>query len=161
LLIPSASPIFANLELVSRGVDLDPIVDQWKPDLVVHEMAELAAPLVCTTHAIRYVDVSYGPLIPAALLRAAGTAAAPHWRVRGLQPDTFAGLLHHLYVDTCPPALHNPEIASVPATVPMRPAAAQPADVEPPGWLDALPDLPSFTSPGAPSSTATSTSSGP
>jgi hypothetical protein len=89
--IPSGSPIFANLELVPRAVDLDHILDQWKPDLVVQEMAELAAPLVCTTHAIRYVDVSFGPLIPAALLRAAGTAAAPHWRARGQQPDTFAG----------------------------------------------------------------------
>ena len=134
--------IFANLELVPRAVDLDHILDQWKPDLVVHEMAELAAPLVCTTHALRYVDVSYGPLIPAALLRAAGKAAAPHWRARGLEPDTFAGLFRHLYVDTCPPAVQNPEIASVPAVVPMRPAAAQLADAEAPAWLDALPDLP-------------------
>ena len=134
--------IFANLELVPRAADLDHILDQWKPDLVVHEMAELAAPLVCTTRAIRYVDVSYGPLIPAALLRAAGTTAAPHWRARDLQPNTFAGLFLYIYVDTCPPALQNPEIASVPAIVPMRPAAAQPADAEAPAWLDTLPDLP-------------------
>ena len=134
--------IFANLELVPRAVDLGHILDQWKPDLVVHEMAELAAPLVCATRALRYVDVSFGPLIPAALLRAAGTAAAPHWRARGLEPDTFAGLLRHLYVDICPPALQNPEIASVPAVAPMRPAAAQLAVAEAPAWLDALPDLP-------------------
>ena len=36
--------IFANLELVLRAVDLGHVLDQWEPDLVVHEMAELAAP---------------------------------------------------------------------------------------------------------------------
>lgn len=134
--------IFANLELVPRADDLGHILDQWKPDLAVHEMAELAAPLVCTARALRYVDVSYGPLIPAALLRAAGKASAPHWRARGLEPDIFAGLLRHLYVDICPPALQNPEIVSVPAVVPMHPVAAPLAVTEAPAWLDALPDLP-------------------
>ena len=66
--------------------DLDRVLDGGGPDLVVHEMAELAAPLVCTARGLPYVDVSYGPLIPADLLRAAGRAAAPHWRARGLEP---------------------------------------------------------------------------
>ena len=64
--------IFAGLELVPRADDLDGVLDEWGPDLVVHEMAELAAPLVCTARGLPYVDVSYGPLIPADLLRAAG-----------------------------------------------------------------------------------------
>src|SRR3954453_6393036 len=57
-------------------------------------------------------------------------------------PTAGPGLLRHLYVDICPPALQNPEIASVPAVAPMRPAAAQLAVAEAPAWLDALPDLP-------------------
>ena len=35
--------IFANLELVPRAADLDSIIDTWEPDVVVHEVAELAA----------------------------------------------------------------------------------------------------------------------
>ena len=89
-------------------------------------MAELAAPLVCTARGLPYVDVSYGPLIPAELLRAAGRGAAPHWRARGLQPHPFAGLLRHLYVDICPPSLQNAELASVPAVQPLRPVVAAP-----------------------------------
>ncbi len=42
----------------------------------------VAAPLVATAHGIPYVDVSYGSLIGSSLLRAAGEAAAPHWRAR-------------------------------------------------------------------------------
>ena len=134
--------IFANLELVPRAEDLDGVLDRWRPDLVVHEMAELAAPMVCTARGLPYVDVSYGPLIPAELLRVAGRAAAPHWHARGLEPHPFAGLLRHLYVDICPPSLQNPEITSVRAVQSLRPVTPAPAPEPAPDWLAALPDGP-------------------
>ena len=130
--------IFANLELVPRADDLDSIVDTWQPDVVVHEVAELAAPLVATAHEIPYVDLSYGSMIGLSLLRAAGEAAAPHWRARGVEPHPLAGLFRYLYIDTCPPALQSPEIASVAAVQRLRPAAAQLPDVDPPEWLERL-----------------------
>jgi hypothetical protein len=71
--------IFANLELAPRAVDLQPIMTEWQPDLVVHEVAELAAPLVSTALGIPYVDVGYGSLVPRALLEAAGE----RWRGAG------------------------------------------------------------------------------
>ena len=130
--------IFANLELVPRADDLDPIVETWQPDVVVHEVAEFAAPLVATALGIPYVDVSYGSLIGSSLLRAAGEAVAPHWRARGLEPHPVAGLFRYLYVDTCPPSLQSPEIAAVAAVQRLRPAAAERPDVDPPDWLDGL-----------------------
>ena len=130
--------IFANLELVPRAEDLEPIVEQWEPDVVVHEVAELAGPLVATAAGIPYVDVGYGALISSSLLRSAGEAAAPHWRARGLEPHPFAGLMRYLYVDTCPPSLQNPEIASVAAVQQLRPAAAEVGGGEAPAWLDQL-----------------------
>ena len=98
--------IFANLELEPRAAALDAVVDAWKPDLVVHEVAELAAPLVCSARDIPYVDVSYGRLIPRSLLRATGDAAARHWRARGLEPHPVAGLFEHL-----PAGAHQDRIA--------------------------------------------------
>jgi UDP:flavonoid glycosyltransferase YjiC (YdhE family) len=130
--------IFANLELVPRADDLDSIIDRWQPDVIVHEVAELAAPLVATAHGIPYVDLSYGSLIGSSLLRAAGEAAAPHWRARGLEPHPVAGLFRYLYVDTCPPSLQSSEITSVAAVQRLRPAAAHRPDVDPPDWLDRL-----------------------
>jgi hypothetical protein len=44
--------IFANLELVPRAEDLEAILDTWRPQVIVHEVAELAAPLVGTTRGI-------------------------------------------------------------------------------------------------------------
>jgi UDP:flavonoid glycosyltransferase YjiC (YdhE family) len=130
--------IFANLELVPRAADLEGIVDSWRPDLIVHEVAELAAPLVGTSRGIPYVDVSYGPLIGSSLLKATGEAAAPHWQARGLEAHPVAGLFRHLYVDTCPRSLQSREIASIAAVQPLRPAAAEVSDADAPDWLERL-----------------------
>jgi len=134
--------IFANLELAPRADDLDSALDRWRPDLVVHEMAELAAPLICSARGLPCVDVSFGPLIPAALLQAAGQAAAPHWMARGLEPHPLAGLLRQLYIDICPPSLQTAEITSVPVVQSLRPVTAALATAPVPDWLAALPDRP-------------------
>jgi len=130
--------IFANLELLPRADDLDSIIDTWRPEMIVHEVAELAAPLVATAHGIPYVDLGYGSLIGSSLLRAAGEAAAPHWRARAVEPHPMAGLFRYLYIDTCPPALQSPEIATVAPVQRLRPAAADSASVDPPDWLGRL-----------------------
>ena len=134
--------IFANLELQPRAAELEAVVDQWAPKVVVHEVAELAAPLISSARGIPYVDISYGRLIPRFLLRAAGEAAAPHWRARGLEPHPVAGLFAYLYVDTCPPSVQNSEIASLPAVHALRPAAAEMISTTRPEWLDQLDGLP-------------------
>ena len=134
--------IFADLELAPRAADLETIISTWQPDLVVHEMAELAAPLVSTACGVPYVDVGYGSLIPRALLEAAGAAAAPHWRARGLEPHPVAGAFRYLYVDPCPPALQNREIDDLPAVQPLRPAAGETQITERPAWLTQLPPRP-------------------
>ena len=131
--------IFADLELAPRAVDLEAIMSAWQPDLVVHEMAELAAPLVSTASGVPYVDVGYGSLIPRALLEAAGAAAAPHWQARGLEPHPVAGAFRYLYIDPCPPALQNREIAELAAVQPIRPAAGETHITERPAWLAQLP----------------------
>ncbi len=131
--------IFANLELVPRAADLESIMSEWQPDVVVHEVAELAAPLVCTSLGIPYVDVGYSTLAPRAVLEATGAAAAVHWRARGLAPHPMAGLFRYLYVDPCPPSLQIAEIADIESVQRMRPADGVAPCGERPHWLDDLP----------------------
>ena len=129
----------ANLELAPRAVDLGAIMSTWRPDLVVHEMAEFAAPMVATALGIPYVDVGYGSLIPRDLIVAAGTAAGVHWAARGLEPHPLGGAFRYLYVDPCPPALQNPEVAELAAVQQMRPAAGETQLAERSEVLDLLP----------------------
>ncbi len=134
--------IFAGLELATRAVDLEAIMATWRPDLVVHEMAEFAGPMISTALGIPYVDVGYGALIPRALLEDAGSAAASHWSARGLTPHPLGGAFRYLYIDPCPPALQIREIADLDAVQPMRPAAGQARASQRSELLDALPPGP-------------------
>ena len=52
------------------------IVRQLAPDLVVHEVAELAAPLVCSAAGLPYADLGYGSLDLAVGPRSRGRRAA-------------------------------------------------------------------------------------
>ena len=131
--------IFADLELEPRARDLESIMAAWEPDLVVHEVAELAAPMVAAALGLPCVDVGFGALIPRTLFEAAGIAAAPHWRARGLAPDALAGVFRYLYIDPCPPMLQLPGIADVPRVQPMRPAVAEPDATARSTLLDGLP----------------------
>jgi len=134
--------IFANLELVPRAEDLERVMTSWAPDLVLHEVAELAAPLVSAKLGVACVDVGYGPLVPREVLETAGAAAAPHWRAHGLEPRALAGLFRHLYIDPCPPGMQIPEIVHVHPVQALRPATGKAPAGEPPHWLSDLPDRP-------------------
>jgi UDP:flavonoid glycosyltransferase YjiC (YdhE family) len=93
--------LFVRGELEPRANDLIDIVEQWAPDVVVHDVAEFAAPLVATMAGIPYVEHSYGPAIANDVIRAAGDAAAPSWSARGLAPHPLGGLYQELLLPDC------------------------------------------------------------
>ncbi len=132
--------LFVRVELEPRANDLLTIVEQWAPHVVVHDVAEFAAPLVATTVGIPYVEHSYGPAIQNDVIRAAGNATAAFWTSHGLAPHPRGGLYRYLYLDVCPPSLQIPE--AVPGAVQgMRIVETQPPETRLP-WLDALRGLP-------------------
>jgi UDP:flavonoid glycosyltransferase YjiC (YdhE family) len=120
--------------------DLSKIVEQWTPHVVVHDVAEFAAPLVATSAGIPYVEHSYGPAIQNDVIRAAGDATAPFWTSHGLAPHPLGGFYRYLYLDVCPPSLQVRE--AVPGAVQgIRTVETEPPEIHVP-WLDALGDLP-------------------
>jgi UDP:flavonoid glycosyltransferase YjiC (YdhE family) len=133
--------LFVRIELGPRADDLVTIVEGWRPQLLVHDVAEFAAPLVATRFGIPYADHSYGPVVLTDIVRAAGEAAAPLWRTRGLSPAEFGGLYRHLYLDVCPPGLQVEH--ALPADVQgIRSFESIPSAATKPAWLEAMPGLP-------------------
>ena len=132
--------LFVQVELEPRANDLVKIVEQWVPHVVVHDVAEFAAPLVATLVGIPYVEHSYGPAIENEVIRAAGDATAPFWSSRGLSPHPLGGFYRYLYLDVCPPSLQLPE-AVTGAVQGIRTVETQPPETHLP-WLDALRGLP-------------------
>jgi UDP:flavonoid glycosyltransferase YjiC (YdhE family) len=130
---------FARIEVGPRLEDIERVVRDWKPDLVVHETAELAAPIAASAAGVPYATAGFGPRVDGELLRRAGAGAAPAWRSRGLEPDPLAGVARQLYLDPCPESLQDQP--APPVTQPVRITPR----VEPnPGgaaeWLRPLPE---------------------
>ena len=132
--------LFVGVELEPRMNDLFELVERWAPDVLVHDVAEFAAPLVATSVGIPYVEHSYGPAIQDEVIRAAGDATAPFWTSCGLAPHPLAGFYRYLYLDVCPPGLQVDEAATG-AVQRIRTVATQPSGIQVP-WLDALADQP-------------------
>lgn len=132
---------FVRAELPPREADLQTAFESFEPDLVVHETAELAGPLVATVQRVPYASHSYGVLLRPEVAALAGAAAAPYWRARGLEPHPLAGLYEHLYLDICPPTLQIPAIRAVKSVqaIGQTKGAASLSDIP---WLERLSDRP-------------------
>lgn len=101
------------------------IVEKWTPDLIVHDAAELAAPLVAAAAEIPSVCHGFGQVVPEAAVRAAGAVMAPRWRAADLEADTYAGSYRGMYVDIYPPSLRSADMAHVPRVQRCRPLDAE------------------------------------
>jgi UDP:flavonoid glycosyltransferase YjiC (YdhE family) len=114
---------FSGVEAPPRLFDLDRICAEFHPDVVVHGVAELAAPLAATRAGLPWVTVGFGPLLPPEIATLAGEGVRPMWEARGIPMPPWGGLYKHLYVDPFPPALQIPAIGELPARVGIRPMA--------------------------------------
>ena len=115
---------FAEIEGPRRVESLMALVEAWQPALVVHEPADLAAPIAAAAAGVATVNHSFGRPIPDDALRQAAAAIAPLWHAAGVEPDPFAGAYRGSYVDICPSSLRA-DVPPAPApTFPIRPAEA-------------------------------------
>ncbi|MEO6157423.1 MAG: glycosyltransferase [Ilumatobacteraceae bacterium] len=97
--------LFGTVSAPPRLSDLSRIVDVWQPDVVVHDAAELAAPIAAASVGAPSICHGFGALIPADRVQAASEEVAPLWRHAGLSPRPWAGCYDHLYLDIYPPSL--------------------------------------------------------
>lgn len=118
---------FAEIEAPRRMVDLRTLVDADRPDLVIHESADLAAPIAAAAAGVPSVNHAFGLPIPESALRRAADAMAPYWRSAGLDPDELAGAYRGKYVTICPPSF----LADLPDPAPPRMVSLRPADATP------------------------------
>ncbi len=119
--------LFAKFESPQRLADLLAVGREFRPDVILHEVAELAAPVLGAVLGVPWVTVGFGPLLKPEVAEMAADGAAAMWRAHGLEPRRWAGLYEHLYIDPCPPAMQLPAIADLPAVIGIRPASvAQP-----------------------------------
>jgi UDP:flavonoid glycosyltransferase YjiC (YdhE family) len=120
--------IFGMAQAPAKTTQLLEHARSWRPDAIVAETADLAAPIVAAALGVPLVNHSFGAMLPLRVAEAAAEAVAPLWREHGLEPDPYAGTYRGLYVDVAPPALANgkPPAPSVRLRLVERAAAAPP-----------------------------------
>lgn len=105
-----------------RGVE--EAVHLWRPDVVVHEPAALAVPLVCQPLGLPHVTHGYGLRPPRQYLEDAMAFLGTEWRARGLQVPADGGLYRYLYMDIAPRSLQAPGQPARGDVFPFNPFAA-------------------------------------
>lgn len=126
-----------NFAVLTGPVMLDalvPIVDAVEPDLIVHEVAELAAAPIATARGIDRIVVAFSGDLPHALVDAATRPAAELWGRFGLEVPADLGLTSTTYLHPFAPSMgHRPPGPDVRDLAPARDVAP-----EAPPWLETM-----------------------
>jgi UDP:flavonoid glycosyltransferase YjiC (YdhE family) len=93
--------------------DLMAFTDQWRPDLVVSEAAEFAAPIVARARGVPQATHGFGLVVPEERVVAASEACRPLWDEVGLEPRPYGGCYDELYIDIYPPSLQPDDLSRV------------------------------------------------
>jgi len=116
-------------------------VERWRPDVVVRETYEFAAPLAAAAASIPAVHHTLSPLPEAEVFEGVAKAMTPLWRERGLDGSPLKAMRRERCLDICPPSLRNPRALPLTAE-PLRPAAASLDGEAMPAWFEALAQRP-------------------
>ncbi len=115
--------------------ELGDVIAVKRPDVIVHEACELAAPVLAAATETPHVSVGVGGLIGPEMLE--DDAVKALWQLAGLDFHPNAGLYDRLYLHPMPPSLQPCRV--VPNAAPVRPLDAEASDTaDTPEWLRAL-----------------------
>jgi UDP:flavonoid glycosyltransferase YjiC (YdhE family) len=136
--------LFGEIVAPAMLEDLVPLVRTWRPDVIVHDTFEFAAPVAAAMNGVPSVSHTLGIRFEGELLDLAAAAVAPLWRQHGLAADATAGLYRHLCLDIMPPALQAEEPARCPDVIRgLRPVGPPPiGDERLPTWMTSRRQVP-------------------
>jgi UDP:flavonoid glycosyltransferase YjiC (YdhE family) len=137
-LIQRAPATFSRIFAPARLPDLERIVAEWQPDLVVHECTDLAAPIAAAAAGLPTVTQGWG-LVPLPGLTVPDPAdVAPLWRSRGLEPEPYAGIFGTVHLHPVPSGLQPDAHVPVGRLQPMRLDTTATPGATLPAWAEGL-----------------------
>ena len=135
--------LFAGVRAPRMLEDLEPLVATWRPDLVIHDTAEMAGAIAAQAMGIVHAEHSFGILRPAIIRTVATEVLAPIAARRGVRDPGVSGSNGELYIDICPPGIQGPEIDDVVNIQRLRPGTSEAVgDTGLPPWVADLPARP-------------------
>ena len=109
-LLPAAAwtpRMFCEIAAPAMAADLDPLLDRWRPDVVVREEGEHGSPVASAARGVHWVTHGWGsPLQDEGALIEHGRLVSPMWERAGLEVPAGADLYGAAIFDPCPPSLY-------------------------------------------------------
>ncbi len=99
--------MFTDIAAPAMVADLAPIIDSWRPDLVVREEGEHGGPIAAVAARVPWVTHGWGSPLPSrATIEELATRLAPLWRAAGLTARGADALYGAAVLDPCPLSLY-------------------------------------------------------
>ena len=133
---------YALADTSDRLSELRTLSAEWRPDLIVFESCDLAAPIAAAALGAPAVHHSFGRALAAACYQQSERHVEPLWASTSTSMPPLCGMYEGLYVDICPPSLQGQEVPAGTRISPSTPASPA-RSVAPLPWLDGLPKRPS------------------
>jgi UDP:flavonoid glycosyltransferase YjiC (YdhE family) len=130
------SIMFAEAAAPAMRVELAPVIDEFRPDVVIHETGELAAAPLARARDIPSVTVAFSGTLPDWSHQMVLASLAPLWADEGLAPPTFEDVCGDLYLHPFPPSFDQAPSAKV--VRPMQPSPVWGTSDVAPAWLEPL-----------------------
>jgi UDP:flavonoid glycosyltransferase YjiC (YdhE family) len=130
------SIMFAEAAAPMMRVDLTPVLDEFHPDVVIHETGELAAAPLARARDIPSVTVAFSGALPDWSHEMVLASLAPLWVDEGLASPTFEDVCGDLYLHPFPPSFDQAPSARL--VHPMRPAPVWDTSAGAPAWLERM-----------------------
>lgn len=93
---------FATLAAPRMFEDLSGPMRSWKPDIVIHETAELAGPVLAEAMGIAHATVAFSGEVPRAAIDRTSEVMAPLWHEAGVPSPPDLGMYLHAYFHPFP-----------------------------------------------------------
>src|SRR3954469_15068287 len=130
------SIMFAEAAAPAMRVALTPVLEEFRPDVVIHEAGELAAAPLARARDIPSVTVAFSGTLPDWSHAMVLASLTPLWVDEGLAPPTFEDVCGDLYLHPFPSSFDQAPSARL--VHPMRPSAVWGTSDVAPSWLDDL-----------------------
>ena len=122
--------LFGSVGTDASFTDLLAVAHAFQPNVIVHDAADFAAPIVAASIGVPNVCNGFGFLVPPERVQDAADRAVRWWKEVGLEPRSFGGCYDHLYIDPYPPSMQPFGLDHVPNIIRCAPAAASSAQGE-------------------------------
>ena len=116
----SSPDMFGRIRVPPMLADLGPILERWRPGLLIHDSAEMAGAIAAEVAGIPHVEHSFGLLRPLAIRRAASDASRRSARLPASATRASAGSAERRISISARPGSSSRRSPSVPSVIRLR-----------------------------------------